>query len=154
MSETKAVIKRKLTIALNAQRDLQAQLIEAQQKIIALQDDKNQLLQQIAKSKPPTPKDDVHWYHVSNGKTSDQVVASGDPKELAKLQEWVFMFGEKYIKPYVHPEAYAEMIGHMTRGFSSQLARAEVLAEFGDVLPEGKTIPFQSLDLTEPPEAE
>lgn len=34
------------------------------------------------------------------------------------------------------------MIGHMTRGVAEKLALEEVKAEFGNLLPEGKTLQF------------
>lgn len=128
-------LKQQLNEALTEQMKLQKQLIEAQQENIELR-------KKLDARTPPVPDDDVNWNKVSNGMTSDEVLANGNFEQMIKFQEWIFSFGEKYIKPYVHHKAYAEMMGHMTRGVAGKLALEEVKLEFGDALPEGKTLKF------------
>ena len=128
-------LKTQLANALAEQMSLQKQLIKVQQENIELR-------KKVESLQASVPDDDVHWNKVSGGLTSDEVLANGDLTQIMKLNEWVFSFGEKYIKPYVHHIAYAEMIGHMTRGIAKKMAIEEVNAEFGDTLPEGKTLQF------------
>lgn len=108
------------------QNALQKQLLECQQEIIQLQ----KKLQAIAPAKPDT---DVHWNKVSGGLTASDVIEANDLEKLQALNEWIFTFGEKYIKPYVHVEAYAEVIAHMSRDIPRRMAELEIRAEFGEL---------------------
>ncbi len=101
------------------------QLLEAQQEIIRLQ-------RELLTLKAPQPDDDVHWHLTSGGELAEAILAGDDLEKLQKLRDWVFSFGKKYIKPYVHPEAYAEVIAHMMRGIPERLAELETLAEIAD----------------------
>jgi len=101
------------------QVDLQKQVIEAQQEII-------QLRKELEGLKPTIPDDDVNWNKVSGGITATEVLESESIELLNQLNKWIFQFGEKYIRPYVHSKAYAEMIGHMTRGIPKRLAELEI----------------------------
>ena len=106
------------------QNNLQKQIIEHQAEIIRLQ-------QQVEKMTPGAPDKDVNWNKVSGGLTSTEAIEGSDLQVLESLQEWIHTFGEKYIKPYVHHRAYAEMIAHMSRGISERLAELEYAQEFG-----------------------
>lgn len=132
---TKAELQKRLDNTLEEKIELQQKLIDAQHQNI-------QLRQRIDKLTPAVPNDDVHWNKVSGGMTAEEALMSENVVILKQFQEWVFQFGEKYVKPYVHQKAYAEMIAHMMRGLPQKLAREEIKTEFGDVLPEGKTVQF------------
>jgi len=123
---------------LQQQNDLQRQLIEAQNEVI-------RLYRKMESLTPPKPETDVHWHQVSGGILSDDVLASDNLEQMRALQNWMMGFGEKYIKPYIHPEVYGEMLSHMTRGLSGRLAELEVTALFG-LRPDDieKTVDFES----------
>lgn len=106
------------------QSKLQQQLIETQQEVIRLQ-------QKVEQLTPPYPDEDVNWNKVSGGLTSVEVLESDDLEKVRALREWIFHFGEKYIRRFVHQRAYSELIAHMTRGIPRRLAELEVMREFG-----------------------
>lgn len=93
----------------------QQQLIEAQEKLLALQ--------------PNLPDEDVHWHKVSHGKIGDDVIESDDLALVQEFRQWIFDFGDKYLRPYVHPQVYAETISHMSRGIPAKLAELETLED-------------------------
>jgi hypothetical protein len=135
----KSDLQEKLNEALAQQIRLQQYLIDAQNEIITLR-------KKLEAFTPDNPGDDVYWNVVSGGLTSEDVLAEGDAAKLKRLYEWIFTFGEKYVKPYVHQKTYAEIIAHMTRGLARRMAEADVKHEFGDnVLPQGKTVPFPDI---------
>jgi hypothetical protein len=136
---TKAELQQQLDTVRAEKTKLQELLIETQQENIALR-------KQIEKMTPPVPGDDVHWNKISGGLTAQEALVSENLDTLRKLQNWIFDFGEKYVKPYVHQKTYSEMIAHMMNNLPRKLAREEVKAEFGDVLPEGKTVPFPAVE--------
>jgi hypothetical protein len=105
------------------QNEWQQKLIESQKEIIALH-------KKIEQLTPPAPDDDINWNKVSGGKTSSEVLETGDFDDLRALSQWILKFGEKYIKPYVHFRAYTEMMAHMSRGISQRMAELETQKEF------------------------
>ncbi|MDQ7024061.1 MAG: hypothetical protein Q9P01_21250 [Anaerolineae bacterium] len=136
---TKAQLQKQLDKVVNEKASLQEQLIESQRENIDLR-------KKIEEMTPSVPDDDVHWNKVSGGLTSVEALMSENLEVLRKLQNWILDFGDKYVKPYVHQKTYAEIMAHMMSGLPRKLAREELKAEFGDVFPEGKTVPFPPID--------
>lgn len=101
-----------------AQNEQQQQLIEAQQEIIRLQ-------KQLLEKTPTTPDEDVRWHQVS-GVFAEDAAASDNLEMLQALHDWILAFGKKYVQPYVHWTVYSEIIVHMTRGLSAQMAHLEL----------------------------
>lgn len=136
---TKAELQKQLDTTLNEKIKLQEQLINAQTENIELR-------KQIEKMTSQPPDDDVHWNKVSGGLTLAEALNSENLEVLRKLQNWIFDFGEKYLKPYIHSKTYAEVMAHLLANLPRKLAREEIKSEFGNVLPEGITVPFPSID--------
>ena len=102
---------------------LQAQLIEAQQKIIALQEE-------IATLKPDTPKDeDVFWHIHSGGIFSKDAAESEDYLLVKKFRDWNIDLAKKHVKPYVNPKVYGEVLNQMTRGLPEHLSKLQTREE-------------------------
>ncbi|MCU0497122.1 MAG: hypothetical protein MUF87_07215 [Anaerolineae bacterium] len=115
--------KQALIEALQRENTLQKQLIESQQEVI-------RLYQQLEQLRPKKPELDARWYQVS-GDNSTDVVKSGNLEQLTNLTEWLYQFGNKYVKPYVHSEVYSEIMTHMTRGLPAQMAKLAVMQDLG-----------------------
>jgi hypothetical protein len=117
-------VQQEIKALLHKHIEVQEQLIKAQQEIIHLKNS-------IENQRPSAPGDDGLWHKVSGGITTDTVFLSNDAALLRKFNEWIFTFGEKYIRPYVHHQVYAELIAHMTRGLAQRRAELEVLEDLG-----------------------
>ncbi len=111
------------------QSKMQQQMIENQQTVIQLQQQVIGLQKRVDEMTPKTPGDDVRW-HIFSGLDDEDVVASDDLKALKALYKWVSEFGRKYVKGYVHPTVYSEIMNHMGRGLSRRIAEIETLAKF------------------------
>jgi len=95
---------------------LQAQLIEAQQKIIELQ-------HQLSEKQPTTLKDkEVFWHVASDGLLSKEAAESHDVATVKKFLDWNVDLAEKHVKPYVNPKVYGEVLNQMTRGLPERIA--------------------------------
>lgn len=98
---------------------LQKQLIEAQQKIIALQEQVDRLTPKNA------PDEEIHWHIASEGVSSVDAAASDDLQTVKRFRDWNVSFAKKFIKPYVNPKVYGECLNQMTRGLSTRIAELE-----------------------------
>lgn len=99
-----------------SQMALQQQLVEAQQKIIALQ---QQVLDMTPKN---APDDELHWHIHSKGILSSEAANSDDLELVQRFSDWIDTFARKYIKPYVNPTVYGECHNQMNRGLAQRLA--------------------------------
>jgi hypothetical protein len=126
-------LQEKLVEVLAEQTKLQQKLIDSQQEVIELR-------KKIEAMTPARPTEDVHWNKVYGGLASEEALAIGDLATLKALREWIFKFGEKYLKPYIHPEAYAETMAHMTRGIAKRMSDLEMQTEFGTNAGSSKTL--------------
>lgn len=130
MSDSQTPQAGDLTGFLLQQNKLQQHLIDAQQQII-------ELYQRLEERIPAEPKDDVSFHLIAReGMSSEDVFAGDNLEDLRQLREWIFQFGEKYVKPYVHLRVYGEIVGHMSRGLAQKLAELEVQHELGLFPPE------------------
>jgi hypothetical protein len=118
------LIPTKMLLALYTQQmTLQAQLIDAQREIIALQE-------KIIQSKPETPPDDeVFWHLASDGVLSTEAAQSDDVDVVKKLMEWNYSLAEKHVKPHVDPKVYIEVVNQMTRGLSNRVSALQTTQE-------------------------
>lgn len=115
---------------------LQSQLVEAQQQIIELQ-------KRLDASKPETPSDDeVIWHVASGGKLSHQTAESDDLEVVQEFLLWNLGLANKYVKPYVSPKVFAEVVNQMTRGLPERIAylktRKELFAHKEETAQKGK----------------
>lgn len=97
---------------------LQQLLIEAQAKIIALQETVQ------AMTPPRVNEQDVFW-HLVSGVMSEQAAASDDLDLVRRFKDWNIRFAQTYLKPYVDPRIYSETLNQMTRGLSSHIAQLQ-----------------------------
>lgn len=98
---------------------LQEQLIEAQQEVIDLQ-------KQVDEMRPKEPADnEVFWHIASDGIMSHEAATSDDLALVKKFRDWNIEFAKKYIKPHVSQKVYGECLNQMTRGLSEQIAKLE-----------------------------
>ena len=100
------------------QSELQKQLIEAQQKIIELQ-------QTIQNMTPKNPPDEEVFWHIASGMMSDEAANSENLATVRRFQQWNVVFAKKYVKPYVSPLVFGECLNQMTRGLSKQIGKLE-----------------------------
>lgn len=101
---------------------LQAQLIEAQQKIIALQEE-------LDDRKPETPSDDEVFWHIHSGTYSTDAATSQKLTLVQQFLDWNVALAENHLKPYVNPKVYSEVLNQMTRGLPEHLANLKTRAE-------------------------
>lgn len=104
------------------QISLQAQLLEAQQKVIELQ-------ARIDEMTPPNPPDDEVYWHISSGMLSTEAANSNNIVTLKKFRQWNINFANRNILPYVSPKVYGECLNQMTRGLSEKIATLETKAD-------------------------
>lgn len=103
---------------------LQQELIEAQQKVIALQ-------QRIDGMTPKNaPDEEILWHIASDGIMSKEAAQSSDVKVVKKFLKFNQDMAKKHIKPYVNPKVYMECLQQMTRGLPERIAELESAAHF------------------------
>lgn len=112
-------LEKKIVAVLVEQVELQQKLIDSQAEIISLQS-------KIIELSPQRVDKDVHWNKVYGGLSAEDALNSGDLIIVKALRDWMFIFGEKYLKPYINHEAYAEAMAHMMRGIAQKLAELEM----------------------------
>src|SRR5687767_13121860 len=93
---------------------LQQQLIEAQRKIIELQE-------RIDAMTPKNPPDEEVFWHIASNTMSDEAANSDDVAVVRKFRQWHVDFAKKHLKPYVSPKVYGECLNQMTRGLSERI---------------------------------
>lgn len=98
---------------------LQEKLIEAQQKIIELQDRIDNMSPKAISEK------DEFWHLISGGVMSEEAANSDNVVLVKKFKDWNISFAEKNIKPYVNPQVYNETLNQMTRGLGTRIAQLE-----------------------------
>lgn len=103
---------------------LQQELIETQQKVIALQ-------QRIDEMTPKNaPDDEILWHIASGGIMSKEAAESSDVRVVKRFLKWNQDMAKKHIKPYVNPKVYMECLQQMTRGLPDRIAELESAAHF------------------------
>lgn len=97
----------------------QQQLIEAQQKIIELQE-------QIEALTPKNPADETVFWHIkSEGVLSTEAAKSDDVELVRRFRDWNLKLAKDHIRPYVSPKVYSEAVNQMTRGLAEHIAELE-----------------------------
>lgn len=112
-------LEEKLVTVLSEQVELQQKLIASQAEVISLQ-------AKIIELSPKRVDEDVHWNKIYGGLSAEDALNSDDLVIVKALRDWMFTFGEKYLKPYVNHQAYAEAMAHMMRGIAQKLSELEI----------------------------
>lgn len=103
---------------------LQQELIQTQQKLIALQ-------QRIDNMTPKNaPDEELLWHIASGGIMSKEAAQSNDIKIVKKFLKFNQDLAKKHIKPYVNPKVYMECLQQMTRGLPERVAELESDAHY------------------------
>lgn len=101
-----------------AQNEKSAELVEAQRKIIELQ-------QKVQDMTPPQPTDMEVHYHMQTGVFAEDAAESESIAVVEAYQRWVMAFAVKFIKPYVNQKVFQEVTTHMTRGLITHISDLE-----------------------------
>lgn len=102
---------------------VQQQLIDAQQKIIELQE-------QVDALTPKNPPDtEVFWHIKSKGVLSTDAANSDDINVVRSFRDWNLKLAKDHIRPYVSPKVYGETVNQMTRGLAERLACLETQSD-------------------------
>jgi hypothetical protein len=105
--------------------DAQKQALEASQKVIDLQS-------RIDRMTPKNVRDEeVSWHIASGGVLSDDAAKSEDLTLVKRFYEWNMAFARRYVKPYVNPRVYSEVVTQMTRGLPLRIATLETQKQLG-----------------------
>ena len=104
-----------LLVGLLKQNQLQDELIQAQKTIIELQ-------AKIQEMTPSTPPNESYWHILSEGVLSEEAANSSDLELVYEFYKWNIEFASKYVKPYVNPKVFGEVLNQMTRGLPNRIA--------------------------------